>query len=85
VLLAICDVEILGKTFQDGKMSFAVREEFYKGSKMNTEEALNLIKQSTIVNMVGQNIVTEAVKKGFVHSEAVLKISGVSHAQIVKI
>jgi len=84
VLLAICDVELLGKTLRDGEIVFAIREEFYKGIKMNVDEAVNLIDQSTIVNMVGENIVKKAIEKGFVHPEAVLKISGVPHAQIVK-
>jgi hypothetical protein len=33
VLLAICDVEILGKTLREGKIVFKVSEEFYKGRK----------------------------------------------------
>lgn len=52
---------------------------------MNVNEAANLINQSTIVNMVGENIVKTAVERGLIHPEAVLRISGVPHAQIVKI
>lgn len=85
VLLAMCDAEILGKTFRDKGIVFTVREEFYKGTKMDADEAVNLIDRSTIVNIVGQNIVTKAVERGFVHPEAILEISGVPHAQIVKI
>jgi len=84
VLLAICDAELLGKTLQDGEIVFEVREEFYKGVKTNIEEALDLIEQSTVINMVGRNIVKRAIEKGVVHSDAVLKISGVPHAQIIK-
>jgi len=84
VLLAICDAEILGATLRDGEIVFKVREEFYKGFKTTVDEALDLIRQSTIVNMVGRNIVGKAVERGYVHPEAVLTISGVPHAQIVK-
>jgi len=51
---------------------------------VSVDEAIDLMKQSTIVNMVGQNIVEKAIERGLVHPEAVLKISGVPHAQIVK-
>jgi len=85
VLLAICDAEILGKTLREGKIVFHVKEEFYKGTKVNIEEAVALIENSTIVNMVGRNVVEKAIKKGYVHPEAVLNIEGVPHAQIVKI
>lgn len=85
VLLAICDAEILGKTLREGKIVFHVKEEFYKGTKVNIEEAVALIENSTIVNMVGRNVVEKAIKKGYVHPEAVLNIEGVPHAQIVRI
>jgi hypothetical protein len=85
VLLAACDVELLGEILRDGKIVFKVDEEFYKGPKMLVEEALELIEESTIVNMVGHNIVKRAIEKGLVHPQAVLKICGIPHAQIVKI
>jgi len=84
VLLAICDVEILGKTLRDERIVFNVNEGFYKGLKMDVDEAVRLIDQSTIVNMVGEKIVMKAMEKGFVHPEAILKICGVPHAQIVR-
>ena len=84
MLLATCDAELLGKILREGKIVFEVREEFYKGSKVSLEEAIDLMKQSTIVNMIGRNIVEKAIERGLVHPEAVLKISGVPHAQIVK-
>jgi hypothetical protein len=85
MVLAICDAELLGKTLNEGKIVFEVREEFYKGIKTTVEEAIYLISQSTIVNMIGKRIVKKAMEKGLVHPEAVLNISGVPHAQIVKV
>jgi hypothetical protein len=85
VLLAICDAEILGKTLREGKIVFNVKEEFYKGARVAIEEAVDMIANSTIVNMVGKNIVQKAIEKGYVHPEAVLNIEGVPHAQIVKL
>ena len=84
VLLAICDAEILGRTLRDGKIVFHVKEDFYKGTRVNIEEAVSLIEKSTIVNMVGRNVVKLAIEKGYVHPEAVLNIQGVPHAQVVK-
>ena len=84
VLLAICDAEILGKTFQESDLVLEVREEFYKGVKTSVDEALSLINLSTNINLIGSNIVTKAIEKGYVHPEAVIKVCGVLHAQIVK-
>lgn len=85
VILAICDAEILGKTLCEGKIVFHVKEDFYKGAKVNIDEALCMIENSTIVNMVGKNVVKRAIEKGYVHPEAVLNIEGIPHAQIVKL
>lgn len=85
VLLAMCDVELLGKTLREGKIVFQVKEDFYKGAKVNIEEALSMVRNSTIVNMVGKNVVGKAIENGYVHPEAVLDIEGVPHAQIVKL
>ncbi len=84
VLLAVCDAEILGKTFQESDVAFEVKEEFYKGVRTSIDEALNLVEQCTIVNLVGSNVVKKAIEKGYVHPEAVIAICGVLHAQIVK-
>ncbi len=85
VLLSMCDCEILGKTLCEGKIVFQVKEDFYKGNRVNIEEAMCMIKNSTIVNMIGKNVVKKAIEKGYVHPEAVLRIKGVPHAQIVKL
>jgi hypothetical protein len=85
VLLAVCDAEILGKTLREGKIVFCIKEEFYKGAKVTVEEAVMMIANSTIINLIGKNIVQKAIERGYVHPEAVLNIEGVPHAQIVKL
>ncbi len=85
VLLAVCDCDLLGRTLREGKIVFHVKDEFYNGRKATLEEAVGLIDNSTIVNLVGRNCVEGAIAKGYVHPEAVLQIEGVPHAQIVKL
>jgi hypothetical protein len=84
VLLAACDTDLLGRVLREGKIVFEVREDFYKGPKMSVDEAIDLMRKSTMVNMVGNCIVQKAIEKGLIHPEAVLNISGIPHAQIVK-
>jgi len=85
VVLAICDVELLGKTLREGKIVFKVKDEFYNGGKASVEEAVSMINNSTIVNLVGKCCVEKAIERGYVHPEAVLHIEGVPHAQIIKL
>jgi len=85
VVLAICDAEILGRTLREGKIVFCVKEDFYKGARVSIEEAVSMMENSTIVNMVGRNVVRKAIEKGYVHPDAVLNIEGIPHAQVVRL
>ena len=85
VLLAACDEELLGQVLKDGKIVFKIKEEFYKGPKIPLDDAVSLMEESTVVNLVGPKIVKKAIDEGLVHPEAVIKICGVPHAQIVKV
>ena len=84
VLLAICDEELLGKTLREGKIVFKISEDFYKGKKTSVDQAVSMIENSTIINLIGNECVKKAIENGYVHPEAVLKIEGISHAQIMK-
>ena len=84
VVLAVCDCDLLGKTLREGKIVFHIKDEFYKGKKTTVDEAVGLIGHSTIVNLVGKTCVEEAISQGYVHPDAVVKIEGVPHAQIMK-
>jgi hypothetical protein len=83
-VLATCDCELLGKVLREGKIVFDIKEEFYKGKRVTLEEAIELCRQSSIVNMVGKCIVEQAIKEHLVHPEAIIKIKGIPHAQIIK-
>ena len=85
VLLAVCDCELLGRTLREGKIVFHIKDEFYNGRKASVEEAMGMIDNSTIVNLVGKCCVEKAIAEGYVHPDAVLNIEGIPHAQIVKL
>jgi hypothetical protein len=85
IVLAICDAELLGKTLQEGKIVFKVKDEFYNGGKTTADEAVSMIKNATIVNLIGKCCVEKAIQKGYVHPDAIISIEGIPHAQIMKL
>lgn len=85
LLIAACDVNLLGKTLKFGKINFEVSKSFYGGSSVSVEEAVSLMRDGTTVNMVGPVIVKKAIEAGLIHPEAVIDISGVPHAMIIKV
>jgi len=84
ILVAICDEEVLGKTFSNGKIYFKVSEEFYGGFKVTLKEALKYVKQGTIINAVGENVIKLLAYLNEDILDAVIWIGKVPHVQVVK-
>jgi hypothetical protein len=84
VVVAICDEDLLGKTFSEGAVKIEVSEKFYGGEKMKIEEAMKVAKEATIANFLGKNSVKYAVKSKLVHKDAVIVIASIPHAQLIK-
>lgn len=84
-ILAICDEEILGKTYREGILRLEIKKEFYGDRKVTIDEALRMIDEVMIVNMVGRNVVGEAIKRGIIPSEGVITVAGIPHVQIIKL
>ncbi len=84
VVVAICDEDLLGKTFTEGAVKIEVSEKFYGGEKMNIREAMKIAKKATIANFLGKNAVKYAVKSKLVHKDAVMVVASIPHAQLVK-
>ncbi len=84
-LVAACDRTLLGRTFRQGKLKLEVLRSFYQGVPSTIEETMQALEVANIGNLVGTTVVTAAIKKGLVDPEAVIKIDGVPHAQIVKV
>ena len=83
-LVAICDEELLGKKFVEDGIVLYVDPGFYGGSLVPLSVALMEAQDATIVNMVGEKIVEAAIQAGLVHPQAVLRVRGVPHAQVVR-
>ncbi|MFH0749174.1 MAG: DUF424 family protein [Candidatus Bathyarchaeota archaeon] len=84
LLVAACDFDLLGRTLKFGEIDFEVSKNFYGGCKLSVEKAVDLMRQGTAVNMLGPIIVKKAIEKGLIHPKAVISISGIPHAQILK-
>lgn len=83
-LVAVCDENLLGSTFREGKLKLEVKPDFYKGVSTSLQEALKAIDSADVANLVGNSIVDAAVRVGLVDASAVLHIDGVAHVQIVR-
>lgn len=84
-LVAGCDAEIAGRTFQENDLCLEVKEDFYCGECMTLEASGALLVRATILNLVGEKIVGKAIELGLVDPENVLRIGETVHAQMVRL
>lgn len=84
VLLAACDENLIGKTFEEGKFQIEVKKDFYNGERVTPEILKKLLKDVTIANLVGDETIRHAIEIGLIDPECIIKIKGIPHAQMVK-
>jgi hypothetical protein len=84
-LVAVCDAGLLGETFREGKLKLEVKLDFYKGVPSSIPEAIQVVDEADIANLVGSGIVEAALQQGLVNPSAIVHIDGVPHVQIVRI
>ncbi len=84
VLVAACDCEIIGKTFEEGALFIEVASDFFGDEKASFEEFEAALKDATMANMMGEKTVTCAIDLELVNDESVLRIDGIPCAQMVR-
>tara|TARA_Y100000310_G_scaffold159627_1_gene159269 strand:- start:30407 stop:30691 length:285 start_codon:yes stop_codon:yes gene_type:complete len=82
-IIAICDEDLLGKKFEEGRLMLDVKESFYKGEKKTDEETLEIMKKADILNIVGKKSINLAIKNKIISKDHIIKIKGIPHAQLV--
>ena len=82
-LVAVCDESLLGKRIGK-KLNINVNESFYGRDLVKEEKVLELMKRSTICNLLGKEIVKLALEKKFITKENIMFIDDIPHAQFIK-
>jgi len=85
LLVAACDVNLLGKKIIDGKIEFSISKYFYGGELVDIEKMLKVMKMATIANIVGEECVNAALSAGLINENHVKKIKDTPHAQIFQV
>ena len=85
-LVAVCDGDVLGETFEAGDVRLEVTEEFYGGDaaeEADEETVVASLRSATTANLVGEECVGVAVDAGIIDPDRVLDVGGTLHAQLV--
>jgi len=82
-LIAICDADLIGKTFSEGRLELKISEHFYKGEEKGSEEVEGIMKEESDFNLVGEKAIKLALKVGLIDQDCIATIQGVPHGQVI--
>ena len=86
LLVSVCDPDCIGETYENGKVSLTVTEEFYGGDDAEDADAdavVDSLTRATVANIVGEEAVGVAIDAGIIDEETVLDVGETRHAQLL--
>ncbi|MGB2728452.1 MAG: DUF424 family protein [Halobacteriota archaeon] len=84
IMVAVCDTELIGKSFEGDGLLLKISESFYKGEEATEREVVDSLKHANIANLVGERAIKCALDNDFIEEANVISVDGVPHAQMVK-
>ncbi len=83
-MLNICDAELVGKTFNKSDLSINISKSYFAERIVEENEAEQLLKNASIINMVGKKTIALSVKIGIGTTKGVKEIDGVPFLLVFK-
>ena len=83
-MLNICDADLVGKTINRDNFSLKISEEYYADKVVEKEEAMDLLKKSDNINMVGKEIISLSVNIVVGSQKGVKVIDGIPFLIVFK-
>jgi hypothetical protein len=78
--IACCDEELLNQVFRDGNLKIEISNKFFGGNLINLEAAIEILKNTSFFNIVGEKIIEKAIDCNLLSRNGVRLISGVPMA-----
>lgn len=86
-IVAICDADLIGKKFEEGKFQLDIKENFFKGERKTEREAIKIIedmlKEDATFNIVGEKSVNVALKAKIISQEEIKRIQKIPFALVL--
>ena len=83
-MLNICDADLLGKKITEKELEVHISQSYYGEKIVEKEEAKTLLKNSSIINMVGKEIVSLSTSLGIGSEDGIKEIDGVPFLIVYK-
>ena len=86
-VVAVCDLDLIGKKFEEGECQLDVKENFFKGDEITTDKAIEIMKEyekeDSTFNIVGDESINSALKAKIISEEGIKRINNVPFALVL--
>lgn len=80
-VLAVCDSDLIGKTFQEGTRILDCKESFFKDQEISFQETIRLMKEQKLedatFNIIGPKSIKAAQEAEVINPEGILKVQDI--------
>lgn len=84
LVLNICDIDLLGKNIVEDQLNMNISKSYYGQKIIEHEEAKHLLKNASIINMVGKDTVSLSIELGIGSENAIKLVGGIPFLIIFK-
>jgi hypothetical protein len=83
-IVAVCDSELIGKKFVEGKLQLDLKESFYNGEEVDESKAVRMLKEAladdATFNIAGEKAIQAAIKAGIIDKKGIIRIQNIPYA-----
>jgi hypothetical protein len=80
-IVSVCDSELIGKKFEEGKLQIDVKENFFLGKEVDEEELIDILqrmaREDATFCIVGEKSINAALESGIIGEEGIVRIQGI--------
>ena len=78
--VACCDETLLNHIFTEGNLRIEINSNFFGGDLLSIDQALEILKEASYFNIVGENIINKAIDLQLLPKDGVRKINNIPMA-----
>ncbi|HYO05556.1 MAG TPA: DUF424 family protein [Phototrophicaceae bacterium] len=83
-MINICDLNLIGKEINQGDFNISISKDYFYSEEITKEDAIKVLKSSSIINLVGKDIVELALSLNLAKKNSVKIIENVPFLMIFK-
>jgi uncharacterized protein len=86
-VVAVCDKELLGKKFEEGKFQLDIKENFFRGRESSKEEVMEIMRdmrlEDSTFNIIGEESIQTALESGIITKKGIGRIANIPFALVL--